>query len=78
MAVNMMDVVDKNGDTINTRRLEKELGVTVCSISALKGTGVMQAAETAVQIAASGVKTIPMHKFSGSVDRPRNSRDGMQ
>lgn len=68
MAVNMMDVVDKNGDTINTRRLEKELGITVCSISALKGTGVMQAAETAVQIAASGVKTIPMHKFSGSVE----------
>lgn len=68
MAVNMMDVVEKNGDKIDTARLEKELGVTVCSISALKGTGVTEAAEEAVQIASSGKKTIPLHKFAGCVE----------
>ena len=89
MAINMMDVVNKNGDKIDTKKLEKELGVTVCTISALRGEGVMEAAQKAVDIASSGVKTIPMHTFGGSVEhalatlrRPlsthflRNSRDG--
>ncbi len=68
MAVNMMDIIEKNGDKIDTARLAKELGVTVCSISALKGTGVMEAAEQAVQIASSGEKTIPLHSFAGCVE----------
>ncbi len=68
MAVNMMDVVEKNGDKVDAARLAKELGVTVCSISALKGTGVMEAAEKAVQIASSGEKTVPLHKFAGCVE----------
>ena len=53
MAINMMDVVNKNGDKIDTKKLEKELGVTVCTISALRGEGVMEAAQKAVDIASS-------------------------
>ena len=68
MAINMMDVVNKNGDKIDTKKLEKELGVTVCTISALRGEGVMEAAQKAVDIASSGEKTIPMHTFGGSVE----------
>ena len=68
MAVNMMDVVKKNGDKIDTKRLEKELGVTVCEISALRGNGVDEAAQKAVEIASSGEKTIPLHKFDGCVE----------
>ncbi|GFI60976.1 Fe(2+) transporter FeoB [Clostridiales bacterium] len=68
MAVNMMDIVEKNGDKIDFGKLEKELGVTVRSISALKGTGINEAANTAVRIATSGKKTIPMHKFAGGVE----------
>ena len=68
MAVNMMDVVKKNGDKIDTKRLEKELGVTVCEISALRGDGVDEAAQKAVEIASSGEKTIPLHKFDGCVE----------
>ena len=68
MAVNMMDVVKKNGDKIDTKRLEKELGVTVCEISALRGDGVAEAAQKAVEIASSGEKTIPMHTFDSHVE----------
>ncbi len=68
VAINMMDVVTRNGDKINTAQLAKELGCTVCEISALKGTGVMEAAQKAVDIAKSGKKTIPQHSFSGSVE----------
>ena len=68
MAINMMDVVNKNGDKIDTKKLEKELGVTVCTISALRGEGVKEAAQKAVDIASSGVKTVPMHTFGGSVE----------
>lgn len=67
VAVNMMDVVRKNGDKINTAQLSKELGCKVVEISALKGDGVMQAAEAAVN-AAQNAKTVPMHKFSGPVE----------
>ena len=68
MAINMIDVVNKNGDKIDTKKLEKELGVTVCTISALRGEGVAEAAQKAVDIATSGEKTIPMHTFGGSVE----------
>ncbi len=68
VAVNMMDVVRRSGDRINTAKLSETLGCTVCEISALKGTGVMEAAQAAVDIARSGEKTIPMHTFSGSVE----------
>ena len=64
IAINMMDVVRKNGDQINVAELSRELGCEIVEISALKGDGVMQAAEAAVKAARSG-KTIPMHTFSG-------------
>ena len=67
IAINMMDVVRKNGDTINTNQLAKELGCQVVEISALKGDGVELAAQAAVA-AAKGTKTIPMHAFSGPVE----------
>ncbi len=67
VAVNMMDVVKKNGDKINIAELSKELGCKIVEISALKGTGISEAAEAAVSAAKSG-KTIPMHTFSGAVE----------
>ncbi len=67
IAINMMDVVKKNGDKIDTQELSRELGCKIVEISALKGTGVMQAAEAAIDAAHNG-KTIPMHTFSGSVE----------
>ena len=67
VAVNMMDVVKKNGDVIRIDELSRELGCRVVEISALKGTGVMEAAEEAVK-AASGTKTVPQHSFSGVVE----------
>jgi len=67
VAVNMMDVVQKSGDKIHTENLAKALGCKVAEISALKGTGVMEAAEAAVQMAKGG-KTVPQHSFSGSVE----------
>ncbi len=66
-AVNMMDIVKKNGDKINTAELSRALGCKVVEISALKGTGIMEAAEAAIDAAKSG-KTIPMHTFSGVVE----------
>ena len=66
-AINMMDVVEKNGDKINTAELSRELGCKVVEISALKGIGIMEAAEAAVDAAKNG-KTIPMHTFSGAVE----------
>lgn len=67
VAVNMMDVVRKNGDKINTEELSRELGCKVVEISALKGTGIMEAAEVAIDAAKNG-KTVPMHTFSGTVE----------
>ena len=67
IAINMMDVVRKNGDQINVPELSRELGVRIIEISALKGDGVMEAAEAAVK-AAEGTKTVPMHTFSGPVE----------
>ncbi len=67
VAVNMMDVVHKNGDKINVGELSRQLGCKVVEISALKGTGVMEAAEAAVK-AAHETKTVPQHSFSGVVE----------
>ena len=67
IAINMMDVVNKNGDKINTAELGRQLGCKVVEISALKGTGVMEAAEAAIKAAESG-KTVPQHTFSGAVE----------
>ena len=67
VAVNMMDVVDKNGDKINIAELSRQLGCKVVEISALKGTGTMEAAEEAVT-AAKTTKTVPQHSFSGVVE----------
>ena len=67
IAINMMDVVKKNGDKINTAELSRALGCEVVEISALKGTGIAQAAEAAVDAAKNG-KTEPKHTFSGTVE----------
>ena len=68
VAVNMMDVVKKNGDKINTEQLAKELGCTVCEISALKSEGIIDAANKAVEAAKSGMKPVPHHSFCGCVE----------
>ena len=67
VAVNMMDVVKKNGDKINTDELARQLGCKVVEISALKGDGCIEAAEEAMK-ASEGTKTVPMHSFSGVVE----------
>lgn len=67
VAVNMMDIVKKNGDKINIAELSRELGCKVVEISALKGTGIVEAAEAAIE-AAKSAKTVPMHTFSGVVE----------
>ena len=67
MAVNMMDIVRKSGDQINISQLSQQLGCKVVEISALKGDGVMAAAEAAIE-AAKSTKTVPMHTFSGPVE----------
>ncbi|MBQ8138760.1 MAG: ferrous iron transporter B [Lachnospiraceae bacterium] len=67
IAINMMDVVRKNGDKINIPELSKELGCKIIEISALKNEGIMQAAEAAIE-AAKAKKEIPHHNFSGPVE----------
>ncbi len=67
IAINMMDVVRKNGDKIDTAELSRQLGCKIVEISALKGTGIMEAAEAAIDAAKNG-KTIPQHSFSGCVE----------
>jgi ferrous iron transport protein B len=67
VAINMTDLVKKSGDKINLKELSKELGCKIVEISALKGTGIMEAAEAAIY-AAKNSKTIPMHTFSGAVE----------
>ena len=68
MAVNMMDIVEKNGDKIHISKLSEKLGCEVVEISALKGTGIMKAAEKAVALASqSNIKT-PVHKFAAEVE----------
>ena len=67
LAINMMDIVEKNGDHIDTEELSRQLGCRIVKISALKGTGIQEAAETAIEVAKSG-KTVPRHTFSGAVE----------
>lgn len=67
VAVNMTDLVRKNGDKINISELSRELGCKIVEISALKGTGIDEAVEAALAAAESG-KTVPMHTFSGTVE----------
>ena len=68
VAVNMMDIIEKNGDVIDIAALSKALDCKVVTISALKGTGITEAAEEAVALAKSGIKPIPQHRFVGSVE----------
>ncbi len=68
VAINMMDVVNKNGDKINLEQLSNRLGCKVCEISALRGTGISEAAKMAVEVAQSAKPTIPQHSFRGSVE----------
>ncbi|MBQ8210234.1 MAG: ferrous iron transport protein B [Clostridia bacterium] len=67
IAINMMDIVRKNGDKINTELLSKQLGCKIVEISALKGTGTQEAADAAIAAAKAG-KAVPQHTFSGSVE----------
>ena len=67
IALNMMDLVRRAGDSINIKELSRQLGCPVVEISALKGEGVEEAAKAAIQAARTG-KTIPQHNFSGPVD----------
>ncbi|MBQ4451094.1 MAG: ferrous iron transporter B, partial [Clostridia bacterium] len=67
VAINMMDVVKKNGDRLDSKELSRQLGCRVMEISALKGTGIAEAAEAAVE-AARKTKTVPQHSFSGPVE----------
>ncbi len=67
-AVNMMDIVNKNGDKLNTKNLEKALGCHVVEISALKGSGVMEAAEKAIEVAERKEQVVLQHGFSGCVE----------
>ena len=67
IAINMMDIVRKNGDKINIAELSRELGCKIVEISALKGTGIQEAAQAAIDVAKNG-KTVPMHTFSGTVE----------
>ena len=68
VAINMMDIVRKNGDQIRIDQLAKELGCKVVEISALKGTGIDEAAKEAMQAAESKIPMVPQHKFCGCVE----------
>ncbi len=68
VAVNMIDIVNKNGDKINTEQLSKRLGCEVCEISALKGIGITEAADRAAAAAKSGNPARPQHSFCGCVE----------
>lgn len=67
MAVNMMDIVEKNGDQININQLSKDLGCEIVEISALKGTGIMKAAEKAISVASRNTSA-PVHKFAPEIE----------
>jgi ferrous iron transport protein B len=68
MAVNMMDVVEKNGDKIKTSELSRQMGCEVVEISALKGTGIKEAAAKAVSLAQKKANHLPVHKFQDTVE----------
>ncbi|MBQ7618942.1 MAG: ferrous iron transporter B, partial [Treponema sp.] len=67
VALNMMDLVKKSGDKIDVSELSRQLGCKIVEISALKGDGVMEAADEAIK-AAQSAKTVPQHSFSGPVE----------
>ncbi|MBR5096389.1 MAG: 50S ribosome-binding GTPase, partial [Treponema sp.] len=67
VALNLMDLVKKAGDKIDVSELSRQLGCKIVEISALKGDGVMEAAEEAIK-AAKEIKTVPQHSFSGPVE----------
>ena len=68
IAINMMDIVRKNGDIIDTEKLSKALGIKIFEISALKGTGIDEAAAAAIEIAKNSSPSVSRHIFSGSVE----------
>ena len=68
MAINLMDLVQKSGNKIHIDKLSKKLGCEVVEISALKGTGIMKAAEKAISAAQSKKKTVPVHEFAQDVE----------
>ncbi len=68
MAVNMMDIVEKSGDIINLYKIKEKLGCEVVKISALKGTGIKEAAQKAIEIASAKKKIVPVHKFAHNVE----------
>ena len=69
IALNMMDIVRKNGDVIDVKKLSQELGCQIIETSAVKNQGSMEAAEAAVRMAQSGKKTVPQHTFSDRVEK---------
>lgn len=73
MAINMMDIVAKNGDKIHIEKLSQKLGCEVVEISALKGTGIQQAAEKAIAVANNKKNAIPVHKFQAEVEHVLDS-----
>ena len=73
MAVNMMDILEKNGDTIDIKKLSKNLGCPVVEISALKGKGIKEAAQKAVETAQNTSASVPVHKFDSRVEEVLNS-----
>ena len=75
MAVNMMDILEKNGDKINISNLSKKLGYNVIEISTLKGKGIDKAAEKAVEIAKRKSNKIPVHRFAKDVEEVLSSID---
>ncbi|MBR5951779.1 MAG: 50S ribosome-binding GTPase, partial [Pseudobutyrivibrio sp.] len=68
IAINMMDVVEKNGDKINTKKLSEEIGVPVIEISALKNRGLKEIVDAAVKAAKEAKPQSPKHRFNGSVE----------
>ena len=76
MAVNMMDIVAKKGDKINIKELSKKLGCQVVEISALKGTGIQEAAKAAVAAANSKNAAAPVHKFAAEVEHYLDEIEG--
>ena len=68
MAINMIDIVEKNGDEIDTEILSRQLGCEVVKISALKGKGIKEAADKAVNLAGSSQTKAPVHTFSAEVE----------
>lgn len=75
VAINMMDIVEKNGDKIDTKSLSERLGCPVVEISALKGTNTLEAAEEAVKAAKGGAQ-VPKHEFAGSVEAALKEIEG--